>query len=99
MQRRSLIRAGAAGLGSAVLGRSVYAQQYPNGTVTVVLPLQAGSASDVAIRHLSERLALSLKSGVVVENIAAAAGVGVLRNPRANGTRAWRCRGGNAAAY
>jgi tripartite-type tricarboxylate transporter receptor subunit TctC len=75
MQRRSLIRAGAAGLGSAVLGRSVYAQQYPNGTVTVVLPLQAGSASDAAIRHLSERLALSLKSGVVVENIAAAAGV------------------------
>ncbi|RYX94344.1 MAG: tripartite tricarboxylate transporter substrate binding protein [Comamonadaceae bacterium] len=75
MQRRTVIRAGAAGLGAAMWGQTLYAQQYPNGSVTIILPLQAGSASDVAIRHLSERLAQSFKTGFVVENIAAAAGV------------------------
>jgi tripartite-type tricarboxylate transporter receptor subunit TctC len=50
----------------------------------VVLPLQAGSASDVAVRHFTERLGNRMGAGFVVENVAAAAGlVGLERLSRA----------------
>jgi tripartite-type tricarboxylate transporter receptor subunit TctC len=39
------------------------------------MPLQAGSASDVAIRHMAERLTQKLGQGFAVENVAAAAGL------------------------
>jgi tripartite-type tricarboxylate transporter receptor subunit TctC len=73
MQRRQII-ALAAGAGAA-LTRPSWAQTYPKGPVTMILPLQAGSASDVAVRHMSERLAQKFGVGFVVENVAAAAGV------------------------
>lgn len=75
MHRRDAIRAGAATLLSLGGMRAALGQKYPAGTVTIVLPLQAGSASDVAVRHVAERLATRFGTGFVVENIAAAAGV------------------------
>jgi tripartite-type tricarboxylate transporter receptor subunit TctC len=70
-------------LGS-VAAAPAWAQKYPSGPVTIVLPLQAGSASDVAVRHMAERLGARLGSGFVVENVAAAAGlVGLERLSRA----------------
>jgi tripartite-type tricarboxylate transporter receptor subunit TctC len=61
-----------------------FSQKYPAGSVTVVLPLQAGSASDVAVRHFTERLSSRFGAGFVVENIASAAGlVGLERLSRA----------------
>ena len=33
-----------------------WAQKYPSSPSTIIMPLQAGSASDVAIRHMAERL-------------------------------------------
>lgn len=75
MHRRDAIRAGAATLLSLGGMQAALGQKYPAGTVTIVLPLQAGSASDVAVRHVAERLATRFGTGFVVENIAAAAGI------------------------
>ncbi len=83
LQRRVFLGTGAAGL-AASLGLPAWAQKYPDGPVTIVLPLQAGSASDVAVRQLAERLGARLGAGFAVENVAAAAGlVGLERLARA----------------
>ena len=74
MNRRHLLSSGTAAL-LAGLSMPAWAQKYPGGPVTIVLPLQAGSASDVAVRHMAERLATRLGGGFVVENVAAAAGL------------------------
>ena len=85
MKRRTVWLGGALGLCAST--RLVHAQTagaYPEGPVTVVLPLQAGSASDVAVRHHTERLAQRLGVSFPVENVAAAAGlVGLERLARA----------------
>lgn len=81
MLRRTLLAAAALG---AVASRPARAQAALEGPVTVVLPLQAGSASDVAVRFMAERLAQRTGAGFVVENVAAAAGlVGLERLARA----------------
>lgn len=57
---------------------------YPDRPIQVILPLQAGSASDVAVRFVTERLAEVLKQAVVVENVTGAAGlIGVDRLTKA----------------
>lgn len=75
MKRRELVRSGVATLCSALWLPSAFSQKYPNGSVTIVLPLQAGSASDVAVRHFTQRLSTRMGAGFVVENMAAAAGI------------------------
>src|SRR5262245_35839539 len=50
-------------------------QAYPARPILVILPLGAGSGSDVAIRTLGERLSAALKQQVVVENQPGAAGL------------------------
>lgn len=76
MHRRQAIRAGASALvAMGWMGAAWSQQKYPSGPVNIILPLQAGSASDVAVRHVAERLATRFGTGFVVENIAAAAGV------------------------
>lgn len=60
------------------------AQPYPSKPVNVILPLQAGSASDVAVRILLERMSQSLGQQFLVENVAAGAGIpGTARAARA----------------
>jgi tripartite-type tricarboxylate transporter receptor subunit TctC len=84
MKRRDLLTSGASALLAGLGAGTAWAQKYPLGPVTVVLPLQAGSASDVAVRHMVERLGTRLGSGFAVENVAAAAGlVGLERLSRA----------------
>ncbi len=83
-RRRLLLSAGVAGL----IGPA-WAQKSPLGPSTIVLPLQAGSASDVAVRYMAERLTQRMGRGFAVENIAAAAGlVGLdrLSKARTDGT-------------
>jgi tripartite-type tricarboxylate transporter receptor subunit TctC len=48
---------------------------YPDKPVQVVLPLQVGSASDIAVRLFAERLGEGLKQSFVVENVTGAAGL------------------------
>jgi tripartite-type tricarboxylate transporter receptor subunit TctC len=51
------------------------AQEYPEKPVQVVLPLQVGSASDIAVRVFTERLGEALKQPFIVENVTGAAGI------------------------
>lgn len=84
MKRRDLLAAGTGTLLAASASLPALAQRAADGPVTVILPLQAGSASDVAVRHHVERLGQRLGTAFVVENVAAAAGlVGLERLARA----------------
>jgi tripartite-type tricarboxylate transporter receptor subunit TctC len=84
MHRRDFIRAIAAVGGSAALPAPAFSQTYPTGPVTVVLPLQVGSASDAAVRAATAALSTRMHASFVVENMAAAAGlVGLDRVARA----------------
>lgn len=74
--RRRLIAAAAGGSATVLLGRAVFAQEiYPNKPVNVILPLQAGSASDIAVRVFCEKLAEEIKGTLVIENVPGAAGL------------------------
>ena len=48
---------------------------YPAKPVRVVLPLQAGSAADIAVRVFTERMGEALGKPLVVENIAGVGGL------------------------
>ena len=48
---------------------------YPDKPVQIVLPLQVGSASDIAVRVVAERIGEALKQPLVVENVTGAAGM------------------------
>ena len=76
MDRRHFLQhTGAAALAITGPGlATAQASAYP-GPVKVVLPLQAASASDVAVRLMVERLAPRLGTSMLVENVAAAAGL------------------------
>jgi len=78
MDRRHFLQhTGAAALaitGPGLATAQASAPAYP-GPVKVVLPLQAASASDVAVRLMVERLAPRLGTSMLVENVAAAAGL------------------------
>ena len=64
-----------AALIALALAAPAWAQQYPAKPVLVIVPLAAASASDVAVRTVTERLSTALKQQVVVENQAGAAGL------------------------
>ena len=50
-------------------------ETYPEKPVQVVLPLQVGSASDIAVRVFVEKLGENLKQSFLVENVTGAAGL------------------------
>jgi tripartite-type tricarboxylate transporter receptor subunit TctC len=66
----SLARLAGAALALAFLAPSAPApaQDYPNKTVTIVVPLAAGSGMDSLVRIYADKLQQSLKQPVVVEN-------------------------------
>lgn len=41
---------------------------YPKRPIRIIVPLPAGTAPDIFARHLGQKLALSLKQPVIVEN-------------------------------
>src|SRR5437588_10158939 len=83
MQARSSIRwlAGAALLALAL---PCTAQQYPAKPILVLMPLQAGSAVDVMIRIVAQKMSDDLGQQIVIENQPGAAGaIGAERVKRA----------------
>src|SRR6516164_7288190 len=82
-RRRILsLAAGAAAL--PVVSRMAHAQAYPTRPITMIVPVGAGSTSDVAGRLVAERMGTALGQPIVVENVAGADGtIGVGRAARA----------------
>ncbi len=54
---------------------AVAQESYPNRPIQVILPLQVGSASDIAVRVVAERLTEILGQNVVVENVTGVGGL------------------------
>ncbi len=66
-----------------------YAQTWPNSSMTFVTPLAVGSASDVALRIVSEQLSKSLGQSILIDNQTGASGaIGAekVANANPNGT-------------
>jgi len=74
MRARPFIAAACAIVAGLLAGHA-QAQDYPAKPPKVVLPLQAGSAADIAVRHFAERLGEVLGRPLVVENITGAGGL------------------------
>lgn len=75
MHRRNLIQAAVSAAITPWLLTPAMAQKYPGGAVTIILPLQAGSASDVAVRHAAVALGARMSGSFVVDNQIGAAGL------------------------
>lgn len=60
---------------SALTSATVYAGQWPDRPITLIVPFAAGGATDIVARVVSDSLSRELKQSVVVENRAGAAGV------------------------
>lgn len=71
-------------LALAVLAGPAAAQTYPERPVTFIVPYGAGGPLDTVARILTERMRVSLKQTIVIENVSGASGtVGVGRAVRA----------------
>jgi tripartite-type tricarboxylate transporter receptor subunit TctC len=69
---------GAAGLTAGLFtcaGQQAWAQSYPDRPIKMLVPLGAGSAVDVVVRIVAEKMGEILGQGFVVENMAGAAGL------------------------
>ena len=72
--RRALL----SGVGAFALAPSIRASaqaEWPSRPINAILPLQAGSASDVAVRFFAEKLGPSLGQNMTIENVTGAAGL------------------------
>jgi tripartite-type tricarboxylate transporter receptor subunit TctC len=64
------------GASALTLSHPIAAQDvYPSRAIVSILPLQAGSASDVAVRFVTEKLGPTLGQNIVIENVTGAAGL------------------------
>ncbi len=66
-RRRFLLHSGAAFAASA-LARPAWAQSWPSKPIRVIVPLTAGSASDIMARLVMEQVSTQLGQPIVVEN-------------------------------
>jgi tripartite-type tricarboxylate transporter receptor subunit TctC len=72
--RRTFLQLASAAAFSSV-PRIANAQAYPARPITIVVPLQAGTASDLVVRVLCEKVASKLGRQFVVENVVGAGGM------------------------
>jgi tripartite-type tricarboxylate transporter receptor subunit TctC len=63
-----------AGLATLVACTAAFAQDYPNKTITIVVPFAAGGPTDTVARLISQSMSKDLGQTVIVENIAGAGG-------------------------
>ena len=74
-----------------------HAQAWPNSSITFVTPLAVGSASDVALRIVSEQIAKSLGQSILIDNQTGASGaIGAEKVANANSNGSVFCGCNNA---
>jgi tripartite-type tricarboxylate transporter receptor subunit TctC len=61
-------------IAACMIASPLAAQEWPSRTVTIVVPLAAGSASDIAARVVADQLSKLLKATFIVENRTGAGG-------------------------
>jgi tripartite-type tricarboxylate transporter receptor subunit TctC len=75
VSRRSALQA-SLGLALGLAASAPFAQSaYPSRPLSILVGLQAGTGSDVAVRTLAERLGAALKQPIAVENLPGASGL------------------------
>jgi tripartite-type tricarboxylate transporter receptor subunit TctC len=62
------------GLSALLIGAQAGAADYPSKVVTLIVPFSAGGPSDTIARLLAQTMGASLKTQVIVENVAGAGG-------------------------
>lgn len=72
MKLRTFLKTATAGLG--LLALHVTAQTWPAKPIAVIVPFAAGGGVDATARLIMPKIAESLKQGIVIENVAGAAG-------------------------
>jgi tripartite-type tricarboxylate transporter receptor subunit TctC len=66
------------------LSNGSQAQSYPSRPITMIVPFPAGGPTDVTARIMADRMRLTLRQPVIIENVAGAAGtIGIGRVARA----------------
>src|SRR5215471_7432750 len=86
--RRRFLRLAA---GTAVLpavSRVAWAQAYPSRPITMIVPIAAGSSSDVVGRLVAERMGTALGQSIIVENVPGPTGPLATAVPLAQGPMA-----------
>ncbi|MFC4274612.1 tripartite tricarboxylate transporter substrate binding protein [Achromobacter aloeverae] len=73
--RRALIAAAAVSAACACTAALAQAQAYPAKPVTIIVPFSAGGGVDVMARLLAEKLRVTLKQNIIVENKPGASGM------------------------
>jgi tripartite-type tricarboxylate transporter receptor subunit TctC len=63
-----------AGAALMVAGTTAQAQDYPNKTITVVVPFAAGGPTDTVARLVGQSMSVALKQQIIVENVGGAGG-------------------------
>jgi tripartite-type tricarboxylate transporter receptor subunit TctC len=66
--RRDLLKSAGALAMAPVVGTSAQAQELPQGTIRIILPMSAGGAADASTRPLLPELEKLLKRPVIIEN-------------------------------
>jgi tripartite-type tricarboxylate transporter receptor subunit TctC len=69
------LRALAAGLAAAVFAGAVAAQQYPNRSITLMVPFAAGGPTDTVARVVAQSMSKPLGQTMIVENKPSAGGI------------------------
>jgi len=84
IRRRKFLHLTAGTVALPVISRVASAQAYPSRPITMIVPIAAGSSTDVLGRLLAERMGTALGQPIVIENVPGADGtIGVGRVARA----------------
>ena len=81
VHRRAFLHLGAGTAALPIISRVASAQAYPTRPITMIVPIAAGSSSDVVGRLVAERMGTVLGQPLIIENAPGADGrIGVVPN-------------------